>query len=304
VLIEELAQGFVQNFLGLSHRIDAALRSATPEESDSLRHLSQRHLDPLLMQAAFFHRARTKPLGYPGDFVIMRYIYESRFEGNSLFARALHLAATETDGARMIRGRKDVLRDQMLARVHAPGDATVHIAVVGSGPCEEVLELLKGLRPGHRPIRCVLFDQAHDALAYSLSRLRPLAEGAPGAVKLVFLHESIRDLLRGPTVYAKQGRFDVVVCSGLLDYLVRPSAVALCASLVQTLAPGGTLFVGNVVPELRTRWLLEHHLDWFVHYRTREELYAIAAECAPDVVVEALEEASGYNPLVAIRRGG
>jgi SAM-dependent methyltransferase len=303
VLVEELLNGFVPNFLAQSHRIDAALRGATPGDSDALRHLSQRQLDPLLMQAAFFHRARSKPLGYPGDFMVMRYIYEGRFEGVSLFSRALHLAATETDGARMIRGRKDVIRDRLLARAHAPG-GTVNIALVGSGPCEEVLELLQGLRPGHRPVRCVLFDQAHDALAYSLARLRPLAERAPGEVKLVFLHESIRDLLRGPTVYARQGPFDAVVCSGLLDYLVRPSAVALCASLVATLAPGGELFVGNVVPELRTRWLLEHHLDWFVHYRSREELYAIASESAPGARVEPLEEASGYNPLVAIHARG
>lgn len=302
VLIEELHGGFVRNFLGLAHRIDEAFRGVGPAESDALRHLSQRHLDALLMQAPFFHRARSKPLGYPGDFILMKYIYESRFEGANLFSRALHLAATETDGARMIRGRKDLLRDQMSMRVHQPGKGPISMALVGSGPCEEVLELLRGLRPGHRPIRCVLFDQARDALSYSLARLRPLAEAAPGEVKLVFLHESIRELLKGPTVYARQGPFDLVVCSGLLDYLVPPSAVALCANLVASLLPGGTLFVGNVVPELRTRWLLEHHLDWFVHYRTREELYGIAADCATDIEIEPLEEASGYNPFVAIHK--
>ncbi len=302
VLIEELHAGFVSNFLGLERHIDEALRGASPEESAALRHLSQRHLDPLLMQAPFFHRARSKPLGYPGDFILMKYIYESRFEGASLFSRALHLAATETDGARMIRGRKDLLRDQMSLRVHEPGGKPISIALVGSGPCEEVLELLRNLRPGHRPLRCVLFDQARDALSYSLSRLRPLAENAPGEVKLVFLHESIRELLKGPTVYSRQGPFDLVVCSGLLDYLPRPNAVALCSNLAASLFPGGTLFVGNVVPELRTRWLLEHHLDWFVIYRSREELHSIAADCAADVDIEPLEEASGYNPFVAIHR--
>ncbi len=303
-LVDELRGGFVVSFLELAHRLDAAVRGAVEVDVPKLRAFSQRHLDAFLMQAPFFHRARSKPLGYPGDFVLMRYIYERGFEGGDLFARALQLAATETDGACMIRGRKALLRDQLLGLAHAPIERKLSVAVVGSGPCEEVVEVIRGLRPDHRPIEFVLFDQSRDALSFALSRLRPAAEAAAGTVKLVFLHESIRDLLRGPTTYARHGAFDAVVCSGLLDYLKRESAVALCANLAASLAPGGTLFVGNVVPELRTRWILEHHLDWFVHYRTRAELRSIAEDSFPGARVEHLEEESGYNPFVAIHRPG
>ncbi len=68
-------------------------------------------------------------------------------------------------------------------------------------------------------------------------------------------------------------------------------------------APGGSLYIGNMVPESQSRWFMELHMDWFLVYRQRSEMLEIARMAAPDADLEILEEASGVNPFVMLTRG-
>ena len=73
------------------------------------------------MQSPWMHRALHKPLGYPGDFRVMRHVYEDSFSGASLFAKAVSLAFLETAPARAVRARKNVVRRQLADRLSAAG---------------------------------------------------------------------------------------------------------------------------------------------------------------------------------------
>jgi hypothetical protein len=109
----------------------------------------------------------------------------------------------------------------------------------------------------------VLFDQDKGALAFSYARLnRLIAAKWQGSVRVVHLHDSITRLLRGTTILSTQGQFDAVYACGLFDYLQPHTWVSLCRSLYQSVAPGGTLYVGNMVPSSPSRWFMELHLDW------------------------------------------
>jgi hypothetical protein len=46
--------------------------------------------------------------------------------------------------------------------------------------------------------------------------------------------------------------------------------------------PGGSTYIGNMAPENPSRWLMEHHLDWQLIYRTREEMLSFGRAGAPD----------------------
>jgi hypothetical protein len=77
--------------------------------------------------------------------------------------------------------------------------------------------------------------------------------------------------------------------------------MTLTRTLYANLASGGVLSTANVVPDNPTRWLLEHHMDWFLTHRTRQQSRDIAT-AAIDVPVELAEEPSGVTPFVVMTK--
>ncbi len=303
-LVDQLQRDFVPEFIRYSEALDTALRGATGTDWARLKDYSQRHLHAWMMRAPFLHRCLTKPLGYPGDFEVMRFLYEKQFEGATLFGKALHLASVHTRGAAAVRARKDMLEARLLALLGSRGGGSggpLRIASVAAGPAQEVFEALHSLTAAPPPVELVLFDQDAHALALTQARLSRYAQRWP-TVKIIYLHDSIKRLLQDPTLFQGFGPFDMIFCAGLFDYLKFGTAVTLCRHFHANLLPGGTAYVGNMVPENPCRWFLEHHLDWYLTYRTRDEILEFARTAAPHAEVAIVEEATGLNPFVMIRK--
>ena len=113
-------------------------------------------------------------------------------------------------------------------------------------------------------------------------------------------HDTIRRLLDDERIFEAYGPVDLVFSSGLFDYLRFHTGVRLIRNLHRILAPDGQLLVGNIVPEQPTRWIFDHHLDWFLEYRSREELLAMGEAASSRGQVTIVEETSGYNPFVRL----
>jgi len=303
-LIEALRTGFVAEMTGLGRRLDAEMKRAQPQDLPQLKRLSQRHLDELMMPAPILHRARTKPLNYPGDFEIMRFIYERHFEGTTLFGKAMHLWGVAFDPSAMIRSRKDHLKSMLIQRLQgaARGELT-RIISVAAGPAQEVFETLSEAREIPGEVELVLFDQDKRALSFAFPRLQQLVASRWGSrVRIVYLHDSIKRLLADPMLFRQHGTFDIVLCAGLFDYLDQRKATLLTRSLYGSLAPGGSAWIGNVVPEVTARWLLEFHLDWYCDYKSREQTLAFATEGAPGAEVTIDVEPMGFNLFAVVTR--
>jgi extracellular factor (EF) 3-hydroxypalmitic acid methyl ester biosynthesis protein len=304
-LVGRIRSEFVREVVRRSNEIDASLRQATRNEREALREFSLRHLHPLLMEAPWMHRARTKPLGYPGDYEIMNGLYGNHFSGQSLFAKAVNLSFVTTPAAEAVRTRKDLIKERLHALLDARGATTPsRILTIAAGPAQEVFELLKERKSIDAPLEIVLFDQDKRALSFSYGRLkRVVAQKWEGRVKVVHLHDSIKRLLRGgSSVFSGHGAFDAVFACGLFDYLQLLTAVSLCRTLYSLVAPGGTLYVGNMVPNNPSRWFMEFHLDWYLVYREVSEMLEFARMAAPEASVQILEEPTGVNPFVALTR--
>jgi extracellular factor (EF) 3-hydroxypalmitic acid methyl ester biosynthesis protein len=304
-LIARIRTGFVADVVQASKEIDSALRGAARECREPLREFSVRQLDALLMLSPWMYRARHKPLGYPGDFEVMNGLYGRHFAGPTLFAKALNLACVTTPAAEAVRRRKDLIKGRLSAALDrgAGGAGPVRILSIAAGPAEEVFELLDERTRLEVPLEIVLFDQDKSALAFSYARLsRLVAAKWQGRVRIIHLHDSITRLLRGATVLGLPGGFHAVYASGLFDYLQAHTWVSLCRTLYDTLAPGGALYLGNMVPSCPTRWLMEFHLDWYLEYRERVELLGLAKKAAPAARREIIEEPTGVNPFVSLAR--
>ena len=80
--------------------------------------------------------------------------------------------------------------------------------------------------------------------------------------------------------------------------------MVLCRNLFARVAEGGTLYIGNMVPENPTRWIQEHHLDWYLIYRSREEMLEIGRRAVPDAAQQQMiEDKTRVNPFLQITRG-
>lgn len=302
-LIERLRAEFVPHVLRYIYATDAALRGATPEQWERLKHFSLRHLQELFLQAPIMHRAFHKPLGYPGDFEIMRYVYERPFEGPTLFAKALHLAGTSMASPQAVRNRKDLMRKAIEQRVAASDGRPVRIASVASGPAQEIYEFFAESPDVQVPVEVVLFEQDRLALSFAQGRLARMLDGRRHAkARLVYLHDSIKRLLTDPGLFRSLAPFDLILCAGLFDYLPPSTASRLTASLFAHVAPGGELYIGNLVPEDPCRWILEQHLDWRMFNRSHAEMMEFAHRGAPDARLRILEEPERVNPFVVLHR--
>ena len=304
-LIERIKSGFASDLVAASIAIDGALRGASREAKSGLREFSERYLGELLMQSPWMYRARHKPLGYPGDYEVMNGLYGRHFSGSTLFAKALNLGFVSTPAAEAVRRRKDMMQGRLSALLDEKEAQArpCRLLSIAAGPAEEVLGLLTERQHIDVPLEIVLFDQDKSALAFSFARLsRVVAQRWAGRVKIVHLHDSITKLLRGTTVLSTSGQFDAVYATGLFDYLQPHTWVSLCSSLYEMVGPGGTLYVGNMVPSCPTRWVMEFHLDWYLEYREHQELLALARKAAPEAQIKVVEEATGVNPFVAVTR--
>ena len=304
-LIERVEREFVPDVLRYSKEIWDAVCDVPAADLPALQAYSRRHMHAHFMDAQWLERAHRKPFGYPGDYEVMRSIYGKTFEGRTLFARAMNYAAVLMPAACSVRARKDAVKQQLadLIARHAMTNTPVRILSVAAGPAQEVFELLSEAHDIPVPVEIILFDQDDGALAFAYGRMRQLVDQRwPQQVQITFLHDSIKRLLKDPEIFNTFGHFDAIICAGLYDYLRVPVAVNLTRNLAQRLLPGGTLYIGNMVPHIPSRWIMELHLDWYLIFRTHEEMIAFAQEAAPDDDVFILPESTGFNPFVCVHR--
>ena len=69
--------------------------------------------------------------------------------------------------------------------------------------------------------------------------------------------------------------FDVVISTGLFDYLPRDDARALLRDMTALTRPGGVTAICNFCPEDRSRLVKDHISDWPLIYRTAQDLTSL-----------------------------
>jgi SAM-dependent methyltransferase len=300
-LMDMLRRTFCTEIVRASEEIDAAVRAAPPAQMQALVQWSRRQIHHFFMQSPSMQRCLQKPFGYPGDYECMRFIYERPFEGPTLFAKAISLSFDETKAARAVRHRKDLVK-RKLKELVTTRSGPLKVLAVACGPAQELAELLTEC-DDLPPMEIVLFDQDKGALGYSYRRLQPIVDKKhAGTVKIVYLHETVKRLLRDADMLSSFEKFDLIYSVGLFDYFRPHTAVGLARNLASQLKDGGKAIIANMVPDNPSRWYMEHHLDWWLIYRTRQELLEIGRRAAPNAQLQILEEESGVNPFVEITR--
>jgi extracellular factor (EF) 3-hydroxypalmitic acid methyl ester biosynthesis protein len=234
-------------------------------------------LTPEFNRGAIWNRAYSKPLGYPGDFEVMNYVYSWQRTGADPYAMLIHRLGLEC--AACVTTRMQMVQDRIAETVALKTHRPARILSLGSGPAREVELYLASANPSAGSVAFTLIDQEEKALLQAQGSIYPHIMRWKGHADLQCLNLSFTDMLRQGSDLDKLSPQDLIYSVGLLDYLSDRRAMALTRRLYNALAPGGLLVIGNMNDtEMCTIWPMEFVADWTLHYRSEPQMLSWAQD--------------------------
>ena len=227
---------------------------------------------PVLELGVLQHRARFKPRGYAGDYQMLHWICTD-YRCDHPLGRAFDRYFQHQAAPQAVRSRVRQTASAIVARCLPTHAAHWHVVSVGSGAADDIHQAMTLLPPECRStLRVTLLDLDPEALDFARQRLGPLLPA--GAIDCI--RENLFRLPQKPGGDKILGSPDFLVCSGLFDYLDDPATTAMLRQFWQRLAHGGLLLAGNFAPHNPTRAYMEWIGNWYLNYRTAEDLQRLA----------------------------
>jgi len=274
-LLESVGRSFMAYLDRQLARLAEVTAGFTNEEHERHGFYLRRQAWPYIETAAFMRRTNTKPYGYAGDAEMMRFVYEDRYVGDSLFGQLLHKHPVEAPGSQAVRNRRRwvprVLR-QVAAR--HPGEPFRFLSLA-AGPAWELQDVYQTPEDAAR-FHCALLDQDPHALAAARENVARIEHQRNVRLRVDWHQDSVRTMLRSRDLASRFGRQHFIYSMGLFDYLTPPVARAVLERMWDLLLPGGTLLVGNYHVANPSRLYMEYWLDWALFLRTEESFLGLA----------------------------
>lgn len=216
-------------------------------------------------------RARLKPRGYAGDDELLARIARIEICEHPLGRHFDHYFQSQA-AAQAVRNRIAMaggwIEDAASARPEL-----CRIVSVGSGPALDVALACQRLAVEvRRGLRVTLLDIDGQALASAAARLAPLL--LPKQLELV--QGNLFRLHERPALAAHLQEADLLLCIGLFDYLGDDVATSMLGEFWRRIAPGGAARIFNFAPHNPTRAYMEWIGNWYLTYRTGEDLARLA----------------------------
>jgi extracellular factor (EF) 3-hydroxypalmitic acid methyl ester biosynthesis protein len=254
---------------------------------------------PLLETGVLERHARLKPRGYAGDFQMLHWI-ETNYCCDHPLGRAFDRYFQRQAAPQAVRCRTYQTAASLVAHFLKSGDRDYRLASVGSGPANDVSQVLAGLPEDKRArLHVTLLDLDPEALDFSRRQMAILVR--PDAIRCI--RENLFRLPRNRNVDGILGNPDFLICSGLFDYLDDETAEAMLRLFWKVLAENGMLLVGNFAPHNPTRAYMEWIGNWYLNYRTRGDLERLASAAGmPQGSFHVGSEALGIDLFLTARR--
>jgi len=299
-IAEKIVTGYLNKAV---FKINQLVASFTPAEHTFHRNYFQRHLHSLLLLSPFVSRAYQKPLGCPGDYQMMNMIYGDHDQGESLFAYLLNRYSCRVTAARAVAGRVPYLVGKIgrtIDRVLKTKEE-VPIASIGAGPAREIQELMKSNSKSDR-CHVGLVDMVPEALTYCREKMFNLRLATGSRMRIDFLNRSVRDLIRSPHALDSLIGQELIYTVGLFDYLPFHVARHVVQKLYGLLSEEGELIVGNFDVSNDSRYYMEYAAEWFLLYRTRDEMLDLACGLPAGADVSIEKDEGGAQLYLIIKK--
>ena len=235
------------------------------------RRAVQAVLNPWLLRSRLWARSWLKPHGFPGDYRMLEWMYELEQDSCARADQPVVVNLLD-DLYRSVHSVQAVWHRrawfaQLIAR-HIRSGQAARVLDVASGGSRYVRDVIED--HGVHAVEPTFFDQDPAALAFIRSWLpadTPIATICSPVSRLPHVLPATSSSHAAP--------FDVVISTGLFDYLPTEFARELIAHMVALARPGGTVAICNFSPEDASRLVKEWVADWPLIYRTGEDLAAL-----------------------------
>lgn len=241
--------------------------------------------------------AREKPRGYSGDFEMLHRI-TNNILGEGKIEREFDRFFLRQAAPRAVRSRTQIVAQAITDAVRSTL-ATVHIVSVGSGPAGDVSLALSQMNENEQSrLRVTLLDVDPQALDFARSRLQ---EHAVMDGRICYERVNLFRLPGNRGLSKSLSGAQLVFCTGLFDYLDDTGAGQMLQFLESLVATDGRLMVFNFGPENSSRAYMEWIGNWYLIYRTRQDLENLSVG-ARLTDFEIREDETGFDYYVNLRK--
>jgi extracellular factor (EF) 3-hydroxypalmitic acid methyl ester biosynthesis protein len=242
------------------------------------RSFAQAALHPLLLRAPFVFRTYAKPLGYAGDYLMVKQILDDPRQGPNTYFQIVNAAFLRSAAAVAHRNRIDILVKFLyrLADEAQRAGRTYRVLNVGCGPAIEIQRFIE-THPNPSLLSFELLDFSDETLAWTHGQIDEILARTGKNVSINYVHDSVHNLVKrqlDPQI--DSASFDAVYCAGLFDYLSDKVCVKLLNHFVSRMRTGGTLLATNVHENNPEReFVMGHLLEWYLIYRDEAKMEAL-----------------------------
>ncbi|MFA5286787.1 MAG: class I SAM-dependent methyltransferase [Candidatus Omnitrophota bacterium] len=237
----------------------------------------QRIMSPLIEEGIEINKhLYEKPFGYPGDYVMMNYIYnyhDKNYLGDTSYQRLLNNYACNISISKSNIIRKNFIKRKILETVKT-ADKT-RISSIGSGPARELIELLKEGKI-KKNIEFVCLDFEKKALDYVRSEIDTIDEKYRKNLHVSYIHKDIIDFIADILENKERDKhFDLIYVAGVFDYLSNRICSKLTKKLYGLLNKNALLIICNISSKnLKHRAYYEFLGNWVMIHKSQEEMLA------------------------------
>jgi len=215
---------------------------------------------------------RAKPLGYGGDYITMKYIYdynEMNYLGDASYSKLINKYTCSIDVACSNIARKEYFKQQILSNLK--NNKITKILSVGSGPARELIELIK-LDKINQQLEFYCLDFEQMAIDYVRRQLDNLSFDN-NCLDIKFVKTNLIDLFKDSDLKEYLRGMDFIYISGVFDYLSQRLCCRIVKDMFKLLNSKGRLVVANMSLEnSKHRAYYEMFGEWKMIHRTKEDM--------------------------------
>lgn len=217
-----------------------------------------------------------KPLGYPGDYLMMNYIYEyngdNNYLGESTYNKIINNYTCNIPISNSNIKRKHFLKAAILETLTKKNKA--RILSIACGPARELIELLKEGKI-NKPLVFKCLDLERRALDYIDNEIKEIGTDKKTSLSIEYICRDITGIIRDKELKANLEEQDLIYAFGIYDYLSERMASRLTSELFKLVAKGGKLIICNISSQDGSyRAYYELLGEWNMVHRDREEMLA------------------------------
>ncbi|MCX7662122.1 MAG: response regulator, partial [Candidatus Omnitrophica bacterium] len=229
-----------------------------------------------------------KPLGYPGDYIMMNYIYDyhgnKNYLGNSSYEKLINNYTCNIAISCSNIKRKEFLKEKIIETLNRKDNSK--ILSVACGPARELIELLKENRID-KPLVFTALDFEKRALEFIKEQIDKIERKNRRFLSIEYLCRDITSIIRDKTLKEKLKDQDLIYAFGIFDYLSERMASRLTRELFQLLRKEAKLIICNVsLKNSSHRAYYELLGEWNMVHRTKEEMLKWTEEIKDSCKVE------------------